>query len=104
MTPDTPPDRSGRESPGDEPLPIPITDELDLHMIRPRDIPEVVAEYLSEAQRAGLREVRIVHGKGIGVQREAVARVLEAHPAVASFRTAPGHRGHWGATVAVLRE
>ncbi len=87
----------------DDTFAIPITDELDLHTIPARDVPGVVAEYLHEAQRAGLIEVRIVHGKGIGVQREAVARVLSDHPAVASFGAAPAHRGHWGATIVRLR-
>lgn len=95
--------RGGSDDPADEPIAIPITDELDLHTIPARDVPEVVAEYLHEAQRAGLTEVRIVHGKGIGVQREAVARVLAGHPAVESCGPAPAHRGHWGATIVRLR-
>ena len=86
-----------------EPMAVPITDELDLHAFSARDVPELVAEFLREAQAAGLTEVRIVHGKGIGVQREAVARVLAVHPAVASYAPAPAHRGHWGATIVILR-
>ncbi len=86
-----------------EPVAVPITDELDLHAFPARDVPELVAEYLREAQQAGLTEVRIVHGKGIGVQREVVARVLATHPAVASYGPAPAHRGHWGATIVILR-
>ena len=81
---------------------VPITDALDLHTIPPRDIPEVVAEYLWEAVGIGLREVRIIHGKGIGFQRNVVARVLSEHPAVAAFHIAPADRGHWGATIAHL--
>jgi len=91
------------DAPAEGPVAVPITDELDLHAFPARDVPELVAEYLLEAQRAGLTEVRIVHGKGIGVQREAVARVLAAHPAVASYGPAPAHRGHWGATIVILR-
>jgi len=91
------------DDPTGEPVALPITDELDLHTIPARDVPEVVVEYLYEAQRAGLIEVRIVHGKGIGMQREAVARVLADHPAVSSFGLAPAHRGHWGATIVRLR-
>ncbi len=91
------------DAPPEDLLAVPITDELDLHPFAARDVPELVAEYLREAQRAGLREVRIVHGKGIGVQRDAVARVLAVHPAVASYGPAPAHRGHWGATIVILR-
>ncbi len=82
---------------------IPITDALDLHAIAPRDVPVVVEEYLWEAAKAGLREVRVIHGKGIGFQRRVVARVLEAHPAVASYHGAPADRGHYGATIVLLR-
>jgi DNA-nicking Smr family endonuclease len=105
MEPTTPDDSDPRISgdSGKEPFVLPITDELDLHTIPARDVPEVVAEYLHEAQCAGLTEVRVVHGKGIGVQREAVARVLATHPAVISFGPAPAHRGHWGATIVRLR-
>ncbi len=81
---------------------IPITDALDLHTIPPRDVRDVVTEYLWEAARKGLREVRIIHGKGIGVQRRIVASVLENHPAVASFEVASADRGHYGATIAHL--
>jgi dsDNA-specific endonuclease/ATPase MutS2 len=86
-----------------EPVPIPIEDALDLHTIAPRDIPAVVTEYLHEAARRGFREVRIIHGKGIGHQRAVVAGILARHPAVASYRTAPADRGHWGATIVELR-
>ena len=85
-----------------EEIEVPITDELDLHPFRPRDIRNVVRDYLDEAVAAGLREVRLIHGKGIGVQREAVRKVLAAHPAVASFRDGGAGFGEWGATVAVL--
>jgi len=87
----------------DEPVPIPITDALDLHLIAPRDVKTVVEEYLWEAAGAGFREVRIIHGKGIGVQRRVVAGVLAKHPAVESYQLASADRGHYGATVAVLR-
>ena len=82
---------------------LPVEDALDLHVFRPRDVPIVVEEYLWEAARKGLREVRIIHGKGIGVQRRVVAGVLERHPAVESFSQASAERGHWGATVVRLR-
>lgn len=91
------PDRDG-------PVPdLPIEDELDLHAFAPRDIPVVVEEYLHAAQRRGLSEVRIIHGKGIGTQREIVAAILRRHPAVESFGNAPAERGHWGATLVWLR-
>lgn len=82
---------------------IPIEDALDLHPFRPRDIPSVVESYLEAAVGAGFEEVRIIHGKGIGFQRDAVRRVLEAHPDVVEYRDAPAERGSWGATVARLR-
>jgi len=82
---------------------LPIEDELDLHAFAPRDIPAVVEEYLHAAQHRGLREVRIIHGKGIGTQREIVAAILRRHPAVEFFGPAPAGRGTWGATIARLR-
>ena len=93
------------KSPDSEgPVPdLPIEDELDLHTFSPRDIPVVVEEYLHAAQRRGLREVRIIHGKGIGAQREIVAAILRRHPAVESFDGAPAERGAWGATIVRLR-
>jgi len=90
--------------PEDEgPVPgLPIEDELDLHAFHPRDTAVVVEAYLDQARRRGLREVRIIHGKGIGTQREIVAAILRRHPAVESFRGAPAERGHWGATIVRL--
>ena len=85
----------------DEPVRIPIEGELDLHPFRPGDIPSVVEEYVNEAHAAGLREVRLVHGRGIGVQRAAVHRVLGRHPLVESFHDDP--RAHLGATIATVR-
>lgn len=86
--------------PDPEPLRIPIERELDLHAFHPRDIPSVVEEYINEAHAAGFREVRLVHGRGTGVQRGIVQQTLERHPLVDSFHDAP--RSHLGATVAVL--
>lgn len=80
---------------------IPIEPELDLHPFQPRDIPSVVEEYVTEAHAAGLREVRLVHGRGIGVQRAAVQRVLQQHELVEGFHDDP--RAHLGATIALLR-
>jgi DNA-nicking Smr family endonuclease len=77
---------------------VPIEDSLDLHAFLPRDIPSVVDEYLTAAREAGLREVRLIHGRGRGVQRGIVQKVLEEHPLVAEFWDAP--ESHLGATVA----
>ena len=83
---------------------LPIEDALDLHAFAPRDVKDVVASYLDAAHEAGFREVRIIHGRGIGVQREAVRSVLARHPKVAGFADAPPERGGWGATLVVLKE
>lgn len=80
---------------------VPIGPELDLHAFAPRDIPDVVDAYLESVAEAGLREVRLVHGRGIGVQRARVHQVLSAHPLVASFHDDP--RSHLGATIVLLR-
>ena len=80
---------------------IPIEPELDLHAFAPRDIPAVVEAILDAAVEAGLADVRLVHGRGIGVQRRAVQARLAAHPAVIDFRDDP--RAHLGATIARLR-
>ncbi len=84
----------------DEPVRIPIEAELDLHAFQPRDIPSVVEEYLNEAYAAGLTEVRLVHGRGIGVQRAIVHAALARHNLVGSFNDDP--RSHLGATIAFL--
>jgi DNA-nicking Smr family endonuclease len=81
---------------------VPIEDALDLHAFAPRDIPSVVEEYIRAAHEAGLREVRLIHGRGTGVQRGIVQSVLETHPLVASFDDAP--ESHLGATVARLTD
>jgi len=90
---------------GDEPDPVilPIEDSLDLHTFAPRDAPSVVDEYLQQAVAQGFREVRLIHGKGKGVQRAVVQKLLAGHPLVLHFFDAPAERGGWGATVVVLR-
>jgi DNA-nicking Smr family endonuclease len=85
-----------------DPHRIPIESALDLHAFAPRDTPSVVEEYVRAAHEAGLREVRLIHGRGTGVQRGIVQRALERHPLVASFHDAP--ESHLGATVAQLIE
>jgi len=87
----------------DDPVALPIEDSLDLHTFAPRDVASVVEEYLGEAAARGFREVRVIHGRGIGVQREIVRSVLQRHPLVESFADAPPDRGGWGATLVHLR-
>jgi DNA-nicking Smr family endonuclease len=84
----------------DDPVAIPIEAHLDLHAFAPRDIADVVDSYVVAAWEAGLREIRLIHGRGIGVQRATVHHVLARHPRVDSFRDAPD--AHLGATIAVL--
>ena len=87
---------------GGEPVYIPITDVFDLHTIAPRDIEAATEAYLEEAHRLGLRALRIIHGRGIGVQRETVRRVLQRTPFVVAFSDAPAEAGGWGATLVTL--
>jgi DNA-nicking Smr family endonuclease len=91
------------ENPFPDPVPIPIEDVLDLHAVSPRDVKAVVEEYLIETNRLGLKALRIIHGRGIGVQRELVRAVLAATPDVLSYADAPPEAGGWGATVVTLR-
>ncbi len=86
----------------DEPVEITIGDVFDLHSFAPRDMQVAVEAYLEEAQRLGLHALRIIHGRGIGVQREMVRSVLSRSPYVVNFRDAPGEAGGWGATVVRL--
>ena len=79
---------------------IPIEDSIDLHAFHPRDIKSLVDEYITAAHAAGLREVRLIHGRGKGVQRGIVQQQLERHPLVVAFHDAPGT--HLGATIALL--
>jgi DNA-nicking Smr family endonuclease len=83
------------------PLRIPIDTFLDLHAFAPGDIPSVVDEYLLAAHAAGLREVRLIHGRGKGVQRGIVQRGLDRHPLVVEFFDDPA--SHLGATIAILK-
>lgn len=84
------------------PVVVPIEDSIDLHAFAPRDVRDVVDSYLEEAVRLGFREVRLIHGRGKGVQRAAVRSLLSRHPLVLEFWDAPPRRGGWGATVAAL--
>jgi dsDNA-specific endonuclease/ATPase MutS2 len=82
-----------------EPVRLEIGDVFDLHTVAPRDVKRVVEEYLGEARRKGFASVRIIHGKGIGVQREVVRSILARTPFVARWTDAPAEAGGWGATV-----
>jgi dsDNA-specific endonuclease/ATPase MutS2 len=86
----------------DEIIRIPVTDVLDLHSIPPRDVKPVVEEYLGEARQLGFTALRIIHGRGIGVQREVVRGVLARTAFVRSFGDAPPEAGGWGATLVTL--
>ncbi len=88
---------------GEEPVRIPITDVFDLHTVQPKEVAGVVETYLEEANRLGLKRLRIIHGRGIGVQREIVRAVLARTPIVLAFDDAPPEAGGWGATVVRLR-
>ena len=86
----------------EEPIRIPVTDEFDLHTVPPREVKPMVENYLEEAHLAGFKALRIIHGRGIGVQREIVRSVLAKTPFVAHFADAPEEAGGWGATVVTL--
>ncbi len=87
------------QNPFPEPFEIEITDSLDLHSFSPKDIRAVVEEYLAEAHMKGFTIVRIIHGKGVGVQREIVRKVLSETDFVKSFKNAPEFSGSWGSTI-----
>src|SRR3954454_15060163 len=85
--------------PDDAPVPLPITGELDLHTFRPADLGELIPAYLAECAQRGIREVRIVHGKGTGTLRTTVHALLQRSPLVQSFRLGDENTGSWGATL-----
>jgi hypothetical protein len=87
----------------ERPVEIPVEDSIDLHPFPPRDVPDVVDAYLGEAAAKGYTEVRLIHGRGIGVQRDRVQKLLAGHPLVSGFHDAPPDRGGWGATIAYLK-
>jgi len=86
-----------------DPIRIPITDVFDLHTVQPKEVAAVVEAYLEEAHRLGLKALRIIHGRGIGVQRQIVRAVLARTPFVVAFHDAPPQAGGWGATVVRLK-
>jgi len=91
------------ENPFDEPVEIEITDSIDLHAFKPNEVRAVVGAYLQEAHARGFKLVRIIHGKGIGVQREIVRKVLGETDFVKGFKSGDEFSGGWGATIAELK-
>lgn len=87
----------------DGPVELPVDGVLDLHMFRPAEVGAIVPEYLEACRARGIREVRIIHGKGIGTLRRQVHAILARHAAVQAFSAAPGDAGGWGATLARLK-
>jgi len=83
---------------------IPIEDWIDLHTFSPKEIPSLLEEYLSECQKKGFKEVRIIHGKGRGVQMNIVHSFLKKSPLVESFKLAPPEEGSWGSTIVYLKK
>ncbi len=86
-----------------EPIRIPIEDVLDLHTFRPQDIADLLEDYFEECITAGIQSVRIIHGKGKGIQKKQVHRILQKNPQVKSFKDAPPEAGGWGATLVELK-
>ncbi len=87
----------------DEPIQLPINGVLDLHTFKPRDVQDLVPDYLAACQERGILQVRIIHGKGIGHLRRTVHTLLARHPAVVSFALDYPEFGGWGATLVRLR-
>ena len=91
------------ENPFPDPVEIEITDVFDLHTIQPREVKAVVQEYLEQAHQKGFSSVRIIHGKGVGVQREMVRSILAKTKFVIGWTDAPPEAGGWGATIVRLK-
>ena len=87
----------------ENPVKLPIEDWIDLHTFSPQDIPAVLEGYLEECYEAGLKKVRIIHGKGIGVQRNIVHKILSKNMLIDNFSQARPEAGGWGATIAILK-
>jgi dsDNA-specific endonuclease/ATPase MutS2 len=92
------------DNPFTDPVEIEITDVFDLHTVQPREVKVVVEEYLRQARAKGFRTVRIIHGKGIGMQREMVRSILARTPFVIDWTDAPGEAGGWGATIVKFKK
>jgi DNA-nicking Smr family endonuclease len=93
----------GEENPFGDPVPIPIDGVLDLHGIRPRDVKEVLLEYLSECRKAGIFEIRVIHGKGVGEIRRSVHNILKDETGIERMADANRSHGGWGATMVWLK-
>ena len=98
------PDEERFEPDEEEPVVVPIEDTLDLHTFKPGEVKDLLDDYLEAALEKGFDEVRIIHGKGMGMLREKVRSILRKHPLAASFADAEASRGGWGATVVRLRK
>ncbi|HJQ68721.1 MAG TPA: Smr/MutS family protein [Blastocatellia bacterium] len=90
------------DNPFSEPVVIAFSDVIDLHSIPPRQVRQVVEDYIEQAHERGVEWVRIIHGKGVGVQREIVRSALARSPFVVDFRDAPPEAGGWGATLVTM--
>lgn len=86
-----------------DPVEFPIDGTLDLHTFQPKDVKDLAQDYLAECRDKGIRQVRIIHGKGIGTLRETVHSVLSRMPEVESFKQGDEQAGGWGATIVILR-
>ncbi|NIO12249.1 MAG: DNA mismatch repair protein MutS [Deltaproteobacteria bacterium] len=91
------------DSPFGDPVVLPLEDTIDLHPFAPRDIPSVVEEYIFQCHEAGLYEVRVIHGRGKGVQRRIVQSLLAKNPLILSYKDAPLESGGWGSTVVLIK-
>lgn len=92
-----------KNSEGQEAVQLPIDGVLDLHTFNPRDVEELLPEYIILCREKGIFELRVIHGKGTGMLREKVHSILKRLPDVASFRLAGENAGGWGATLVYLK-
>ncbi len=87
-----------------QPVKIDIEDVLDLHTFKPSDVPDLLEDYIIECVKTGIFSLRIIHGKGKGVQKKRVQKLLKNNPKVESFQDAPPEAGGWGATLVELKK